>query len=182
MLLNRCHRCSHTFSNLSSSSTCVFNRKGTRLLEGRAKQPLTVVDIPSLTGDGATGGQVRLSSEGYSLPGFGRNIFCFAGWDDDLVVSASKDNNLYIWSLPESQVNDSSVNQSLLELRGHTSLVYAVWYDPCNDVLASAGRDNVIKLWTPIAQQQWFIIFYGTNEIPVLLTGNLSSAIYRFSL
>ena len=63
-----------------------------------------------------------------------------------------------------------------------TSLVYAVWYDLCNDVLASADRDNVIKLWTPIAQQQWFIIFYGTNEIPVLLTGNLSSAIYRFSL
>jgi len=66
----------------------VFNRKGTRLLGGRAKQPLTVVDIPSLTGDGATGGQGRLSSEGYSLPGFGRNIFCFAGRDDDLVVSA----------------------------------------------------------------------------------------------
>ena len=114
---------------------------------------MAVVYIPSLTGGAsADSGQVRLSSEGYSLPDFGRNISCFAGQDDDLIVSASTDLNLYIWYLPESRENDISVNESLLELRGHAGKVYDVRYDPCNDVLASAGREKVIKLWNTFAQ------------------------------
>ena len=114
----------------------------------------TVVDIPSLTSGGAAaGGQVRLASPRYSIPGFGRNKFCFAGRDDELVVSISTDNNLHVWSLPEGEGYDISVNKSLLKLRGHTQPVYAVQYDHCNDVLASAGQENVIKLWTPVAQQ-----------------------------
>ena len=96
----------------------------------------TVVDIPSLTSGGAAaGGQVRLASPRYSIPGFGRNKFCFAGRDDELVVSTSTDNYLQVWSLPASQGNKISVNQSLLELRGHTQPVFAVQYDHCNDVL-----------------------------------------------
>ena len=115
---------------------------------------MAVVDIPSLTGGAsADAGQVRLLSDGYSLPGFGRNKFCFAGRDDDLVVSASTDNNLHVWALPEShEGNEISVNEALLVLRGHTQPVFAVRFDPCNDVLASAGEENIIKLWTPVAQ------------------------------
>ena len=112
-----------------------------------------VTEVPSLTGGAAASGQnVRLSAEGFVFPSLGRSKFCFTGRDDDLVVSASSDHNLYVWSLPESQGNDISVNESLLVLRGHTKEVYAVRYDPCNDVLASAGQENTIKLWKPIAQ------------------------------
>ena len=121
------------------------------------KEPLSVVDVSSLTGGGDCGdcavGIVRNSSQGYSVPEFGINKFCFAGKYDDLIVSASPGNNLYVWALPDShQENDISVTQSLLELRGHTDLVLAVRYDPCNNVLASAGVDETIKLWTPISQ------------------------------
>ena len=132
----------------------MFNRQGTRLLGGRITDPyLMVTEVPSLTGGAAAALQnVRLSATGFHFPNTGRNKYCFAGRDDDLVVSASSDHNLYVWSLPESQGNDISVNESLLVLRGHSKEVYAVRFDPCNDVLASAGQEMVIKLWTPIAQ------------------------------
>ena len=123
---------------------CAFNRQGTHLIGGRAKGPLAVVDIPSFIGDNCTTRQVRFSAKGYFVSGVGRNQFCFAGKDDDLVISASSaDYKLYVWSLPEDQGNDIIlVNQSLLEL------VLSVRYDHCNDLLASAGVDKTIKLWT----------------------------------
>ena len=129
------NRCAHTFSSFNSDSNFVFNRQGTRLIGGiRMEEPLTVVDIPSLTtGDtaAADSGRVLLSAQGFSFPSFGRNKFCFAGQDDDLVVSSSEVNDLYVWSLPESrQGNAISVNQSLLELHGHEQTVLTVRYDP----------------------------------------------------
>ena len=130
----------------------MFNRQGTRLLGGLINDPFVVVtDVPTFT-DGAAAaatGHINLSAQGFSVPG-GRNTLCFAGRDDDLVVSASTDHNLYVWSLPGSQGSEISVNQSVLELRGHTGSVYTVRFDPCNDVLASAGAEKIIKLWTPV--------------------------------
>ena len=120
----------------------MFNRQGTRLLGGLINDPFVVVtDVPTFTGGAAAAatGHIYLSAEGFSVPG-GRNILCFAGRDDDLVVSASTDHNLYVWSLPDSQGNAISVNQSLFVLRGNTQPVYAVRYDPCNDVLTSEHK------------------------------------------
>ena len=76
---------------------------------------------------------------------------CFAGQDDELVVAASKDHSLHVWSLPESQGRDVTVNQSAIALRGHTD-VLTVRYDHNNDVLASGGYEEIIKLWSAIAQ------------------------------
>jgi len=76
-------------------------------------------------------------------------ILSFAGRDDDL-VDRPQSLRLVFARQPGSEI---SVNQSLLELRGHTGSVYALRFDPCNDVLASAaGREKIIRLWTPIAQ------------------------------
>ena len=77
---------------------------------------------------------------------------CFAGEYDELVVAASEDHSLHVWSLPESQGRDVTINQSLIALLGHTNKVYTVRYDHNNDVLASAGYEKIIKLWNPIAQ------------------------------
>ncbi len=136
----------------------MFNRQVTRLLGRRIEDPCVLVtDVPvSSSGAGggaAAGGRVRLSAQGFSPPTASRYTYCFAGRDDDLVVSVSGDNNLYIWLLPESQGNDISVKESLLTLHGHTDLVLAVRYDPCNDALASAVVEKIIKLWTPILKQ-----------------------------
>ena len=44
-------------------------------------------------------------------------------------------------------------------LRGHRSSVYAVRFNHCcNDVLAFAGAEKTIKLWTPVAQQLTVLI------------------------
>ena len=129
-----------------------FNRQGTRLLYGLSEQPPVVFDVPlEEQMDGATG-KVRLSSHGFSLPDAGINTLCFAGKEDEVVAAASEDNSLHVWSLPESQGRDMTINQSIFALRGHTGDVYTVCYDHNNDVLASGGREKTIKLWNPIAQ------------------------------
>ena len=129
-----------------------FNRQGTRFLYGKVNQPPAIFDVTSEEQkDGATG-KVRLSSPGFSLSYVGWNALCFAGKDDELVVAASKDHSLHVWSLPDSQGRDTTVNQSLIALRGHKGPVYSIRYDHNNDVLASGGREKIIKLWNPIAQ------------------------------
>ena len=77
---------------------------------------------------------------------------CFAGRDDELVVAASEDHSLHVWLLRDSQVRDVAVNQSLIALRGHTAPVYIVRYDHNNDVVASAGTEKIVKLWSAINQ------------------------------
>jgi len=62
-----------------------------------------------------------------------RRISCFC------IIGRQRLN--YVWSLPESQGNGTSVKEPLLEWRGHTRSVYAVFYEPCNDSLVSTGDD-----------------------------------------
>ena len=97
-------------------------------------------------------GKVRLTSQGFSLPYVGRNMMCFAGRDDQLVVAVSEDHSLHVWSLLDSQGRDLTINQSLIALRGHTASVYSVRYDHTNAILASAGAEGIIKLWSSITQ------------------------------
>ena len=129
-----------------------FNRRGTQLLFGIDKQPPIVFDVPSEEQMGGAPGKMRLSSQGFSLPDIGSNTMCFAGKDDELVVAASQDHSLHVWSLLDSQGRDITINQSLIALRGHTGDVYTVRYDHNNDVLASGGYEEIIKMWSHIAQ------------------------------
>ena len=157
-------RCVHRLhSKFSTSSNCVFNRQGTRILGGRVYDPFMMVfDVPTVSGGGDDASKMyHLSTQGYSVSGVGRNKFCFAGKDDELVVSSSADNNLYVWSLPENQERAyQTVNSSLHVLRdGHKDAIYSVRYDHCSDTLASAGAEKTIKLWTPVAQQWRFSKF-----------------------
>ena len=153
------NRCVHTYpdSVFSSSSKCKFNRQGTRLLGREINDPfVAVADVPTFTGSAATA-----ATSYRTCSSFGTRIFRPWMWIGELVVSASTDHNLYVWSFPGSQGSDISYNQSLLELCGHTGSVYAIQIDPCNDVLASgAGREKVIKLWTPILLSD--SLFFGS--------------------
>ena len=101
--------------------------------------------------DGAVG-KVRLTSQGFSLPGVGFNKMCFAGRGDELVVTVSEDHRNHVWSLPDSQGRDATINQSLIALRGHTAAITSVRFDHNNDILASAGAEKIIKLWNPVVQ------------------------------
>ena len=147
----------HTFSNVVTESVR-FNRQGTRLLCREACQLPTVYEVPTnqqMT-DGVNG-NVRFSAPDYTTPNFGWNNFCFAGKDDESVVAASADHGLFVWSLPTDQqvAGEQIVDQPLVVLRGHKKDINAVRYNRQRDTLASAGADKIIRLWTPIARQQW---------------------------
>ena len=132
----------------------MFNRQGTRLLSMEYQQPPLVLDVPSMDQMSGETGTVRFTAQEFSGSKFPLRSMCFAGQDDAMVVAPDEqDHGLYIWSLPDSKGSNQAVNESFNILRGHTALVACVRYDPCNDVLASAGAEKVIKLWSPVAQK-----------------------------
>ena len=99
-------------------------------------------------------GKVGFSAPDYASPFYGRNNSCFAGQDDELVVVASADHGLFVWSLPTDQqvAGDQIVDQPLVVLRGDEDHIFAVGYNRQRDTLASAYQEGVIKLWTPRQQ------------------------------
>ena len=144
----------HTFSDIANCSVR-FNRQGTRFLCREDSQLPTVYQVP--TSQQMTGGvnrKMQFSAPDYASPQVGRNLNCFAGKDDELVVAASADHGLFVWSLPTDQkvAGDQVIDQPLVVLRGHKDDIYAVGYNRQRDTLASAGQEGVIKLWTPRQQ------------------------------
>ena len=149
------HRRVLTFSNIDNESVR-FNRQGTRLLCREVCQLPTVYEVPTsqqMT-DGVNG-KVGFSAPNYAIS-YEVNSFCFAGKDDEMVVAASADHELFVWSLPTDLqlTGDQLIDQPLVVLRGHKDYINAVRYNRQRGTLASAGFESVIKLWTPIVRQQ----------------------------
>ena len=136
----------------SANNSVRFNLQGTRLVCKESNKLPVVYNVP--IGSGAVNGKVEFSAPGYGIPGYGRHALCFAGQEGELVVAASADHGLYVWSLPNDQVVHTVVDQPLVVLRGHKDRINSVRYNNRSDTLASAGGEKVIKLWEPIAQQQ----------------------------
>jgi len=139
----------------------MFDARGSRLLR-RDLDNISVLSYNvSTNGDqyDKTGAEMdkervlHLSSPGYSVPKKGLNMYCFAGEDDEMIVSSSDgDNSLHIWSIPDGGLADDenrTYDRSLLSLRGHQKSIESVRYSKANSILASSGKENVIKLWTP---------------------------------
>jgi len=79
------------------STMAKFNRKGTSLIVidvGSLMATVIPVVEPSMAD--AVSGEIWLSAQGFSLPDVGKNLMCFAGHVDELIVSASKDYSLYV--------------------------------------------------------------------------------------
>ena len=94
---------------------------------------------------------IQLQVEGFV---HNNNSCCFAGIDDELVISVSHDLNLYIWSLPNEQTHSSqSVDHSFCVLRGHKMAVNCVRYSKADVAVVSCDNDGIIKLWTANAPQ-----------------------------
>ncbi|XP_026690017.2 DDB1- and CUL4-associated factor 5 [Ciona intestinalis] len=81
---------------------------------------------------------------------------CFAGENDEYVVSGSDDFQVYLWKIPE----EIDQNKFLVEeepsmvLKGHRSIVNQVRYNPNAQVLVSSGVEKSIKLWTSFRAPQ----------------------------
>ena len=138
-----------------------FNGKGTRLLCGSEYQlkpcTITIFDLPEKELPSADVEQVRLTSKDWHNPQFPEydrptakiQDCCFAGNDDHyLVVAATGDENVYIWSVPDGK-GKRVIDQELLVLKGHKKQVSALRYCSEKCILASSDVKGKINLWTP---------------------------------
>ncbi|XP_072390311.1 DDB1- and CUL4-associated factor 5 [Diabrotica undecimpunctata] len=77
---------------------------------------------------------------------------CFAGENDEYVLSGSDDFNLYMWKIP---TDDCEWGSSHMILRGHRSIVNQVRYNSHNNFIASSGVEKMIKLWSSVPIGNW---------------------------
>ncbi|XP_062534582.1 DDB1- and CUL4-associated factor 5-like isoform X1 [Armigeres subalbatus] len=82
---------------------------------------------------------------------------CFAGENDQYVLSGSDDFNLYVWRVTDCDVTDTDqwVDQNQMVLYGHRSIVNQVRYNPQKCLIASSGVEKIVKLWTPFELNAW---------------------------
>ena len=120
-----------------------FSSSGDRLLCLRRREP---PKIYNLFGDG----DIQLRAEGYNNACTMKSC-CFAGDRDEFALSGSDDHNIYVWKVPTSSADDTSVNDAHMVLRGHRSVVNHVRYNPATCSLASCGVEKMVKIWSPIA-------------------------------
>ncbi|RZF44998.1 hypothetical protein LSTR_LSTR001959 [Laodelphax striatellus] len=71
---------------------------------------------------------------------------CFAGLNDQYVLSGSDDFNLYMWKVPAGDQKGVWVPSAHLVLVGHRSIVNQVRFCPENNLIASSGVEKIIKI------------------------------------
>ncbi|GAB6024876.1 hypothetical protein CHUAL_009989 [Chamberlinius hualienensis] len=129
-------------SSIQSCMSVRFNSSGTQILALRRRLPPALYDI-------------SLPSYIYQFdhPGY-YNICtmkscCFAGEQDQYVLSGSDDFNLYVWKIPKEGTENKTVENTHMILKGHRSIVNQVRFNNHNFLLASSGVEKIIKLWSP---------------------------------
>ena len=135
-----------TFPNRDGAKSARFNNIGSRLLCSEVDQPLTCYDIPT---------NRQMECLYFSDPGYEiksnlkvKSPCCFAGVDDELIVCASDDNNIYIWPIPEGESDFQTIDQPLRVLCGHRDIIRSVRYNNRMGLLASCGEEGIVKLWS----------------------------------
>ncbi|XP_066593852.1 DDB1- and CUL4-associated factor 5-like [Prorops nasuta] len=119
-----------------------FNSAGNRLLSLRRRLPpvLYAIDSPVHL--------CEFDHTGYYNSCTMKSC-CFAGDNDEYVLSGSDDFNLYMWKIPNEGVR--WVNKAHMVLRGHRSIVNQVRYNSASCILASSGVEKIIKVWSPFS-------------------------------
>ena len=73
--------------------------------------------------------------------------FEFNPFHDHIIASASEDQTIKIWGIPEGGLT-SNINDPLVDLTGHSRKVALIRFNPtASNVLASIGGDQMVKLW-----------------------------------
>ena len=102
---------------------------------------------------------------------------CFAGDNDEFVLSGSDDFNLYVWRVNDADrktklilaetcpyyhfliflANDTDqwVDSNQMVLYGHRSIVNQVRYNSQKCLIASSGVEKIVKLWSPFKSEGW---------------------------
>ncbi|KAF5292282.1 hypothetical protein FQA39_LY03316 [Lamprigera yunnana] len=133
-----------TAGDVSGISVC-FNSTGSRLLALRRRLPPVLY---------ATQSQSAICQ--FYHPQYYNSCTmktcCFAGDNDEYVLSGSDDFNLYMWRVPK---DNSEWGMSHLVLRGHRSIVNQVRYNKHNNLIASSGVEKMVKLWSTLSIGNW---------------------------
>ncbi|XP_046750660.1 DDB1- and CUL4-associated factor 5 [Diprion similis] len=126
-----------------TSQSCMnvrYNAAGTKLLALRRRLPPVLYAVES---------PANLCQ--FDHPGYYNSCTmkscCFAGDDDQYVLSGSDDFNLYMWKIPMD--NEKWVDSAHMVLRGHRSIVNQVRFNQSSCILASSGVEKIIKIWSP---------------------------------
>ena len=90
-------------------------------------------------------GKFQLKAEGFEHGFESRETCCFAGRTDELVVSASRTNSLFIWS----SVMDIEQHLLISQESGQEG-IKCIRYNPVIDSLASCDAGDVVKVWPDI--------------------------------
>ncbi|KTF80312.1 hypothetical protein cypCar_00039663 [Cyprinus carpio] len=134
--------------SLQSAMSVRFNSMGTQLLALRRRLPPVLYELHS-----------RLPSFQFDNQGYFNSCTmkscCFAGDQDQYILSGSDDFNLYMWRIPsdpEAGGPGRVVNGAFMVLKGHRSIVNQVRFNPHTYMICSSGVEKVIKVWSPYQQ------------------------------
>uniref|UniRef100_A0A8C2GKS3 Ddb1 and cul4 associated factor 5 n=1 Tax=Cyprinus carpio TaxID=7962 RepID=A0A8C2GKS3_CYPCA len=128
--------------SLQSAMSVRFNSMGTQLLALRRRLPPVLYELHS-----------RLPSFQFDNQGYFNSCTmkscCFAGDQDQYILSGSDDFNLYMWRIPsdpEAGGPGRVVNGAFMVLKGHRSIVNQVRFNPHTYMICSSGVEKVIKV------------------------------------
>ncbi|XP_042203243.1 DDB1- and CUL4-associated factor 5-like isoform X2 [Homarus americanus] len=129
----------------AQSSMCArFNRTGSQIIALRRRLPPVLYDTHS------SKPVCQFDAEHYYNSCTMKSC-CFAGDNDQFVLSGSDDFNLYMWKIPESNSSDHFVSEAHMVLKGHRSIVNQVRFNPQNFIIASSGVEKIVKLWSGLS-------------------------------
>ncbi|KAB0801590.1 hypothetical protein PPYR_03776 [Photinus pyralis] len=133
-----------TTGEVSGISVC-FNSSGSRLLALRRRLPPVLY---------ATQSQNAICQ--FYHPQYYNSCTmktcCFAGDNDEYILSGSDDFNLYMWHVPK---DSSEWGMPHVVLRGHRSIVNQVRYNKHSNLIASSGVEKMVKLWSTLPIGNW---------------------------
>nr|CAD7451853.1 unnamed protein product [Timema tahoe] len=134
------------YGGANATQSCMsvrFNQQGTQILALRRRLP------PVLYSTHSPSHLCQFDHPGYYNSCTMKSC-CFAGGDDQYVLSGSDDFNLYVWKIPQGDNKGQWVSSAHMILRGHRSIVNQVRFNPSNYIIASSGVEKLIKqFWSP---------------------------------
>lgn len=129
----------------AQASICArFNRNGSQIIALRRRLPPVLYDTHS------SKPVCQFDAEHYYNSCTMKSC-CFAGDNDQFVLSGSDDFNLYMWKIPESNSGKNFVSEAHMVLKGHRSIVNEVRFNPQNFIIASSGVEKIVKLWSGLS-------------------------------
>ena len=127
-----------------------YDSKGDRLIFMGTGAGPQVIDLASFNSGGENKGKKKLTStvekdHHWTL----HDTCCFAGANDELVVAASRERDLHVWSVPAGRFDSTTIHRQMMHLTSNDLRIIGVFYNKHRATLVSCGAEKgIIKTWT----------------------------------